>query len=577
MRSMSNLIQDRHGTWYARVVIPKALRPVINKGAIKRSLNTKSKPHALRAALPVLDELHSLLEAAKIDLAVQPLDLSNAADCWYNSMIERLDEPDVRGRFIRQVWDGDGLVWEDYTEILTMLEEEKDPKRTRDLQKGLARFLLWMKPYIDEAFQLTGLRLYVGSANYVTFAELLAGKFKALSRAVIQNAATNANQRRIGQPEIPLVPTGDTTATVATISPRGIRLSVLFERYKTTIRRREPKKAEGRIQEYQVAVERFIELLGDKGIEEIRKQDISEFRNLMEQLPARPKRDVSAMPLRQQIAHAEEHSLPRLSAATVKKLGRALSAVLGIAVDDGLLEYNPAHGVTYTVDVVNPLNKPERTFTDSELATIFGSSLFAARADHPRFGEARYWVPLILYYTGARVGEICQLYVADLMQQDGIWFFRIAELREDQSVKSRSSNRDIPVHSHLLTLGLLDYVSSLPADGRLFPRLQQSGPRKKYSVRLGVWWQRYLRLRLNVGRDGIQPNHSFRHTAITHLRDAEVREDTQNAIGGHSQSTGQAAIGREYGVYTLSMKREAIEKIPLAPIPAADGQHRAER
>ncbi|WP_421324947.1 DUF6538 domain-containing protein [Aeromonas veronii] len=81
MRSMSNLIQDRHGTWYARVVIPKALRPVINKGAIKRSLNTKSKPHALRAALPVLDELHSLLEAAKIDLAVQPLDLSNAADC----------------------------------------------------------------------------------------------------------------------------------------------------------------------------------------------------------------------------------------------------------------------------------------------------------------------------------------------------------------------------------------------------------------------------------------------------------------------------------------------------------------
>lgn len=575
MRSMSNLIQDRNGTWYARVVIPKALRPVINKGAIKRSLNTKSKPHALRAALPVLDELHSLLEAAKIDLAVQPLDLSNAADCWYNSMIERLDEPDVRGRFIRQVWDGDGLVWEDYTEILTMLEEEKDPKRTRDLQKGLARFLLWMKPYIDEAFQLTGLHLYVGSANYVAFAELLAGKFKALSRAVIQNAATNANQRRIGQPEIPLVPTGDTT--VATISPRGIRLSVLFERYKTTIRRREPKKAEGRIQEYQVAVERFIELMGDKGIEDISKRDVSEFRNLMEQLPARPKRHVSAMPLRQQIAYAVEHNLPLLAGATVKKLGRALSAVLGHAVEDGLLEFNPAHGVKYAESQVNPLNKPEHTFTEAELTTIFGSPLFAERSDHPRFGEARYWVPLILYYTGARVSEICQLYVADVMQQDNIWFFRIAELREDQSVKSRSSNRDIPVHSHLLTLGLLDYVSSLPADGRLFPLLQQSGPRKKYSVRLGVWWQRYLRLKLKLGRDDIQPNHSFRHTAITRFRDALIREDTQNAIEGHSQGTGQASTGRHYGDFPLRTKQEAIEAIPVAPIPAADGQHRAER
>ncbi|MGL5524677.1 MAG: site-specific integrase [Aeromonas veronii] len=141
-------------------------------------------------------------------------------------------------------------------------------------------------------------------------------------------------------------------------------------------------------------------------------------------------------------------------------------------------------------------------------------------------------MPLILYYTGARVSEICQLYVADVMQQDNIWFFRIAELREDQSVKSRSSNRDIPVHSHLLTLGLLDYVSSLPADGRLFPLLQQSGPRKEYSVRLGVWWQRYLRLKLKLGRDDIQPNHSFRHTAITRFRDALIREDTQNAIEG---------------------------------------------
>ncbi|MGL6587503.1 DUF6538 domain-containing protein, partial [Aeromonas hydrophila] len=131
---MSNLLQNRNGTWYARVVIPKELRPLLNdQWEFRRSLSTTNESEARRAALPILDELYRLLEAAKIDLAVQPLDLSNAADCWYNSMIERLDEPDVRGRFIRQVWDGDGLVWEDYTEILTKLEEEKDAKRTRDV------------------------------------------------------------------------------------------------------------------------------------------------------------------------------------------------------------------------------------------------------------------------------------------------------------------------------------------------------------------------------------------------------------------------------------------------------------
>ena len=106
MRSMSNLFQDRHGTWYARVVVPVTLRPVINKTELRRSLKTKNRQAANRAALPVLDELHQLLDAAKLDQVVQPLDLSNAADCWYNAMIGRLGDPDVQGRFIQMEQDG---------------------------------------------------------------------------------------------------------------------------------------------------------------------------------------------------------------------------------------------------------------------------------------------------------------------------------------------------------------------------------------------------------------------------------------------------------------------------------------
>ncbi|MGL6309348.1 hypothetical protein ACSZMD_05735 [Aeromonas veronii] len=157
------------------------------------------------------------------------------------------------------------------------------------------------------------------------------------------------------------------------------------------------------------------------------------------------------------------------------------------------------------------------------------------------------------------------------MQQDGVWSFRVAELREDQSVKNRSSNRDIPVHPHLLALGLLDYVRTLPADGRLFPLLQPSGPKQNYHVRLGVWWQRYLREKLSIVREDIQPFHSFRHTFINFMRDAGAREDIQNAITGHSQHGERTATGRNYGTYTLSQKLAAVEAIPLAPIPADAG------
>lgn len=368
MRSMSNLFQDRHGTWYARVVVPVTLRSVTNKTELRRSLKTKNRPEANRAALPVLDELHLLLEAAKIDLVVQPLDLSNAADRWYNVIIERLDRPDVRDRFMPLQDAGCTIEPADILRTLLADVERRQPGISdKDRAVRLVRFLTWMAPYIDEAIQVSGLRLYVGSANYQAFARRLADKFLQLSAAVLQNTRTNAMQRHIGQPEIPLVPTGATTTPI--IGTRGLSLSALFERYKATVRRREPKKAEGRILEYQVAVDRFIELLGDKGIEEITKRDVAEFRNLMEQLPARPKRNVSAMPLRQQIAHAQEHHLPCLSAATVKKLGHALSAVLELAVEDGLLEYNPAHGLNYAETAVNPLAEPERPYTTTELAT----------------------------------------------------------------------------------------------------------------------------------------------------------------------------------------------------------------
>ena len=122
----------------------------------------------------------------------------------------------------------------------------------------------------------------------------------------------------------------------------------------------------------------------------------------------------------------------------------------------------------------------------------------------------------------------------------------------------------------------MDYVRTLPADGRLFPLLQPSGPKQNYHVRLGVWWQRYLREKLKIVREDIQPFHSFRHTFITLLRTAGVREDVQNALTGHSQHGDRTATGRNYGAYTLGQKLAAVEVIPLVPISTHDEQLQAE-
>ncbi|MDY1036766.1 integrase [Lelliottia sp. CFBP8978] len=68
------------------------------------------------------------------------------------------------------------------------------------------------------------------------------------------------------------------------------------------------------------------------------------------------------------------------------------------------------------------------------------------------------WIILIGRYSGMRQNEICQLYHNDVMKVDGIWCFRVDNLNPNQTLKTDSSRRFVPIHSQLLTLGLLDFI-----------------------------------------------------------------------------------------------------------------------
>lgn len=563
MGAMKNLQKDRYGTFYVRMVVPQSLRSILGRGELKRSLQTKDWREANTRAPGVLQEFNALLEAARLDASITPHDLSLTVTRWSNWVLANLDKPEIRASFLRQEWDGDVLCYADNVGELTNLLDAVAHASTEQPLKQLVAFL--HTPLLA-AQSLSGIRLLVDSEHYQRLALMLAKEYLKLSELVLSNLAINANLKAMGQPEITLV---------APSSPPAVRhsattktLSVLFSDYKTALLRREPKKGPARITEYTPAIERFIALLGDKPIEAITKKDVAEFRNLLEQLPSRPKEDVAELPLRQQMVVAHETHLPLLSLATVKKLTRGLSAVLGQAVDDGLLEHNPAHGVKVSIPVATPTDDNEPAFRADELNSIFRSPLFEGRRMPKRanFGEALYWIPMMLYYSGARIEELCQLYVADIRQDNGIWFYRIAEQRTDQRVKNLSSNRDVPIHSHLIELGFLDYLSGLAAEGRVFPCLTSSGAKEVYHARLGVWWGKYLQDGLHITRAGIRRFHSFRHTFMTHCREQGIREDIQNAITGHSQHAEQTHTGRNYGVYPLAVKQEAIEKIPRLPV-----------
>jgi len=119
-------------------------------------------------------------------------------------------------------------------------------------------------------------------------------------------------------------------------------------------------------------------------------------------------------------------------------------------------------------------------FTLEELHAIFKAPLYTGcrSLSHWKYPGSLvprdagiFWVPLISLYTGARLGEVIQLFTGDVREEDGITFFDINNDGEDKRLKNSNSKRAIPVHPALIAMGLMEHVERRrrQAGNRLFP------------------------------------------------------------------------------------------------------------
>jgi integrase len=126
---------------------------------------------------------------------------------------------------------------------------------------------------------------------------------------------------------------------------------------------------------------------------------------------------------------------------------------------------------------------------------------------------SQYWIPLLGLFTGARINELCQLYVSDIKEVDGVW---VVDINGEGSKKLKSLNaqRQVPIHSILINqLKFLEYVEKLRGkEIRSFLELKES--RDGYSQGFSKWFNRTFKNNVNVGQlEAEQKNfHSFRHT-----------------------------------------------------------------
>lgn len=172
------------------------------------------------------------------------------------------------------------------------------------------------------------------------------------------------------------------------------------------------RSARKTIGEFGSAVTRFIELHRDLPVDQISRIVCRDFRSNLFKIPTKGEgtRGKTAPVL---IEKAAADGLPTATLATVNKQLRALSAVLGFAHQVlGAIHENPV----VASGLIPRSKKAERKlgtvedkgYSLAELRQMFASPLFRgewkpAQAD---FGQALYWMPLIMAYTGVRREEL---------------------------------------------------------------------------------------------------------------------------------------------------------------------------
>lgn len=161
-------------------------------------------------------------------------------------------------------------------------------------------------------------------------------------------------------------------------------------------------------------------------------------------------------------------------------------------------------------------------FTPEELEKIFDPKTFCyyykRDKDNPSF-----WVPLLSLFSGARLNEMCQIRLEDIMEEKGITFIQTKDASSGhklQSLKNKGSKRRIPIHPVLKQLGFLDFIKKQKRAKQewLFPSLlRQYHPKNKFGRKVSRDFATYL-TKLGI-TDTKKVFHSLRHTVRPKLRD----------------------------------------------------------
>lgn len=403
---------------------------------------------------------------------------------------------------------------------------------------------------LDRFIEKYGLGISKGSAEYVWLEREMKLSFHGFVKAVL---AYDKSLHRYDFKSSPVSPTGDMTQIVRMV---GMSISDVAATYSKE-RQRGNAWAAKTIIEKADHIKLLEEILGsDTDVRTLTAMEAKRVKDILLVYP----RNRSKNPLTRGKPLADVLNLPGIETvqvATINKYLQTYNELFEWAKQNHHISENFFSGLTVRQAKKN--REGDRgAYTDEQIRLILATVLHNEQGLVTK--PYQKWATLIGIYTGARLGEIAQLHLKDIRQQDGVWVFDMNEEGDRKSLKTSAARRLVPIHSKLIEAGLLAYVQTM-TDKRatkLFPDFTYD-PKNGWGRQQSRWFNDRLLVQLGL-KSKTLVFHSLRHTVNTRLLQAGVADPLVKSIIGHEQD---GMTHKQYFKegFTLQQRNGAMQKL----------------
>jgi integrase len=586
-RVLMGIIKDRHGTYYAQRKVPVRLQEAVarvqdqgreRQSFLKKSLGTKDAKAANILAKPVLTGFDQVLGKAEQLLAARPMreslsatEIKRLAEIYYASMLDNDETARREGTGSERV----------FQSIAAQLAAAGVPFKTPFAvgtlpEAGLsAREVYKRGEQLSWELDVTADALARGNTTAIReeLDELLDAyqisldpkceAFRRLAMAVLSahvKALKDIERRNGGEPvDTPQIP-----EVIAEGGAVGGTLRDAFEGWN-----KERPRPAGTVHEYKRAVEMFIQRHGDLPVSAIKKSHVRLYREAIQKVPQQRRGQLRQATLPELSAWGSKHpEVTKVSAATVNKQLGAVSAIASWAHLNGIIPEDTAWANPFDNMSVQEEQSGRTSFENAELQLLLAAPVFT-KHEYPEGGRgtAAFWLPMLALFTGARQGELTGLTAADVQTEPETLtplLFITEKLSRGRTLKTKTSQRVIPIHAELVRLGFLLHVEDVRSqagnDAWLFPLVAPVKAKARSST-WSRWFGRYLRAQGVTDTNKVF--HSFRHRFKDEARTGRVEKEVHNALMGQADGT----VGERYGAkemlsrFGVTVLRDAVAKV----------------